>query len=215
VALGALPLSREASDLARDLVDQVVEALQVAGRLLEPPLRRAPAVPIEADARRLLEQLAAIVRPVGQQRVDHPALDDDARTRAQPRASQQVGDVAQPARRAVEEVVAVTRAREAPRDHDFPERDGKDALVVREVQRDFGDVDGTACRRALEDHLVHLRAAHQPRALLPEHPANRVGDVRLAAPVRADDRGHAGLEQEMRRVGERLEAMELELGEAH
>ena len=52
-------------------------------------------------------------------------------------------------------------------------------------------------------------------ALLSEHPPNRVGDIGLAAPVRADDRRDAGLEQQMRRIGERLESVELELGETH
>jgi hypothetical protein len=92
---------------------------------------------------------------------------------------------------------------------------GKDAVLVREVQRDLGDVDGAACRRPLKDHLVHLRAAHQARALLAQHPPDRVRDVGLAATVRTDDRRHARFEHELRGVGERLESVELELGETH
>ena len=213
--LGALALAREAAHLALHLVDQVVEALQVDRRLLEAALRRAPAIAIQADARRFLEQLAPVVRTIGEQRVDHLALDDDAGAGAEAGAAQQVGDVAQPARRAIQEVVALARAREPARDHDFLERHGEDPVVVREVQRDLGDVHRPARRRALEDHLFHLRAAHEARALLAEHPAHGVGDVGLAASVRADDRRDARLEHELGGVGERLESLELELGQTH
>ena len=44
-----------------------------------------------------LEQLAPVVRAVGQQRVDHPGFDHDAGVGAEAGAAQQVVDVAQPA----------------------------------------------------------------------------------------------------------------------
>ena len=215
VALGALALARERTHLALHLGDQVVEALQVDRRLLEAALGGAAAIAIEPDAGRFLEQLATIVGTVGEQRVDHLALDDDAGVGAEAGAAQQVGDVAQPAGRAVQEVVALARAREAPRDDDFLERDREHAVVVREVQRDFGDVHRASRRRPLEDHLFHLRAAQQPRALLAEHPAHGVGHVGLAAAVRADDRRDARIEHHLGGVGERLESLQLELGQPH
>src|SRR5262249_42185833 len=60
--LGAAPLTSERADLALDLADQVVEPLQVDGRLLEASLGGAPAIAIETDAGRFLEQLAPVVR---------------------------------------------------------------------------------------------------------------------------------------------------------
>ena len=78
MALGALALARERAHLALHFGDQIVEALQVDGRLLEAALRGAPAIAIEADAGRFLEQLAPVVRAVGEQGVDHLALDHDA-----------------------------------------------------------------------------------------------------------------------------------------
>ena len=53
---------------------------------------------IQADARRLLEQFAPVVRTIGEERVDHLAFDDDARVAAEPRAAQKIGDVAQTTR---------------------------------------------------------------------------------------------------------------------
>ena len=51
-------------------------------------------------------------------------------------------------------------------------------------------------------------AAQRPRALRAEHPRDRVDDVRLARPVRADDDADAGLELERGLVGEGLEALQ-------
>ena len=215
VALGAASLAGERTDLALDFVDQVVEPLQVDRRLLEPALGCPAAVAIEPDARRFFEQLAAIVRAIGQERVDHLAFDDDARVGAQARAAQQIRDVAQTAGRAVEEVVALARSRQPPRDHHFLERDRQRAVFVREVERDLGDVHRAPRRRSLKDDFFHLGAAQQSRALFAEHPPHRVRHVRLAAPVRPDDRRHTRIELHLGRVGERLEALQLELGESH
>jgi hypothetical protein len=157
---------KERAHLLTDLVDQIVEARQVDRRLLEPSLRTASPVAIEPHARRLLEQLAPIVGAVGEQRVDHPALDDDARIGAEARAAHEILDVAQSARRAVQEVLAVARAREPPRDHDLVERHGERAVRVVEVQRYLGHVHRLARRGSLEDHLGHGAAAQHARALL-------------------------------------------------
>jgi hypothetical protein len=83
------------------------------------------------------------------------------------------------------------------------------------VQRHLGDVHRAPGRGTLEDHLVHLRAAHEARALLAEHPAHGVRDIRLSAAVRPDDRRHSRLEDELRGVGKRLEALQLQLGQPH
>ncbi len=215
VSLGLLALARERANLALHFGDQIVEARQVDRRLLEPALGRAAAVAIESDACGFLEQLAPIVGAIGEQRVDHLRFDHDAGVGAEPGAAHHVVDVAQAARRAVQHVLALAAAREPARDHDFLEGDGERAVVVREVQRHLGDVHRAARRRALEDHLFHLRAAQRLRALLAEHPAHRVGDVRLSAAVRADDRRHAGLEDERGVVGERFESLQLELRQPH
>jgi hypothetical protein len=52
-------------------------------------------------------------------------------------------------------------------------------------------------------------------ALFTEDPADGVNHVGLAAAVRSDDRRDAWLEDEIRGVRERLETVELELGEPH
>ena len=109
VALGTLALPGQGADLALHLAEQVVQPRQVLRGLVEATLGVAPAVAIEAYARSLLEQFPPVVGTVGEQRVDHPLLDDDAGVRAQPRAPHQVVNVAEATRGAVEQVVALTR----------------------------------------------------------------------------------------------------------
>ena len=104
-------------------------------RLLEAALRAAAPIAVQADARRLLEQLAPLVRSVGEQRVDHARLDHDARVGAEPGAPHEIVDVAQPAGRPIEEVLRLARAREAARDHDFLEGHRERAVVVGEEER--------------------------------------------------------------------------------
>ena len=57
------------------------------------------------------------------------------------------------------------------------------------------------------------RAAHLLGRGLAHHPLQRLDQVRLAAAVGADDAGHAGLDGELRRIDEGLEAGEPELVE--
>src|SRR5258708_25972710 len=83
------------------------------------------------------------------------------------------------------------------------------------MQRNFGEVDRTTSRGSLKDHFVHLRAAQQACALLAKHPAHGVGDVGFSAAVWTNDSGDAALEQQFGAVGERLETVELELGQPH
>src|SRR4029079_1431338 len=215
VAFGASPLARERPHLALHFGDEVIEPLQIDGRLLQTTLGGATAIAIESYARGFLEQLAAVVRAVGQERVDHLAFDDHARVGAKTGAAKQIRDVGQTAGCAMQERVSFAGAREGTREQNFLEREGQRAVFIREVQRDFGAVHRPARRRTLEDHFFHLGAAQQTRALLAEHPANGVGDIGFAAAIRPDDRRDARVEQHLGGVGERFEALQLELGEPH
>ena len=76
------------------------------------------------------------------------------------------------------------------------------------VSADLGAAERRPLRRAGEDDVVHLLAAHRARRLRAEHPADGVDDVGLAAAVRARRRRDARLEVERRGLGEGLEALE-------
>src|SRR5438046_1986364 len=84
VALSAFALARERSNLALDLVHEIIQTLEVDRGLLESALGRATSIAIQSDASCFFKKLAAIVRAVRQQRVDHLCFDDDPSVGAEP-----------------------------------------------------------------------------------------------------------------------------------
>jgi len=78
-------------------------------------------------------------------------------------------------------------------------------LAIGQRQADLGHADGLVGVGAVEDAVFHLRAAQRLGALFAQHPAHRVGDVALAAPIGADDGRQARLELQARPIGEALE----------
>ena len=82
-------------------------------------------------------------------------------------------------------------------------------------QPHFGGGRRLARVAAVEDHVLHAVAAQALRALLAEHPGDRVDDVALAAAVGADDGGDARVEGELGAVGKALEAGDFETIQPH
>ena len=106
---------------------------------------------------------------------------------------------------AVEQVLVLARAEQPPAELDLAVVDRQQPVLVVDDERHVGHAGGRACRRAGEDDV--LRAARAQRsALLAERPAQRVGEVALAAAVGPDDGADARPELDQRRLGERLEA---------
>ena len=84
-------------------------------------------------------------------------------------------------------------------------------LAVRKGDRDFRKPEGLSRVGAVEDDIDELRAPERRRALLAENPADRVGNVGLAAAVRTHDGYKARIEGELRLIGEALESDYVEL----
>ena len=70
-------------------------------------------------------------------------------------------------------------------------------------------------RGAGEDHVVHAAGPHGLGGVGAHHPAQRLQQVRLAAAVRPDDAGDAGLDPELGRIDEGLEARKAQPLEVH
>ena len=87
-------------------MEEVIDASQVLRRFVQTALGIPAAVAIQADARGFLEQLPPVVGPVGEQGFDHALLDDDPGVGAESSAAHEVVDVAEPAGRAVQQVIA-------------------------------------------------------------------------------------------------------------
>src|SRR4029078_6175486 len=87
--------------------------------------------------------------------------------------------------------------------------------AVIDDECDFRGLGGGTILRAGEDHVLHGGTAHAFVRGLAHRPAERLEQVRLAAAVRADHAGQAGLDQELGGLDEGFEAEKAESGDFH
>ena len=209
VARGLPDLPLEALELGLERRHHVVEPGQVQLRRAQAQLRLVAARMEAGDPGRLLQQRP----PVGGLGVDHGV---DLALADQPRrvgAGERIGEkklhVPGPDLTPVDPVAGTPAALDAAGHLDLVRvvelRRGP-ALGVVEVERHLGQIARRPVDGAGEDDVVHLAAAHAFRRCLSHHPAQRFGHVRLAAAVGADDAGEPGLEVQLGRFDERLEA---------
>ena len=104
------------------------------------------------------------------------------------------------------QVLALAAAMQPARDRELGVLDRARAVLVVEQELDLAEVGGAAVRGAGEEHVVGLLGAQLARAERAGRPADRVGDVRLAGSVRADDHADARLEAHLDGIREGLEA---------
>jgi hypothetical protein len=232
--LRGLPLER--APLLLDLEDDVIDPGEVLLRRLELHFGGATARLVFRDPRRLLDQLAPIRRPRAQDHADLALFDDRVRLGPEAGVHQQLVHVAEPAYFPVDQVFALSGAIQAPRHLDVTREEIRRGVMTIPVaipvggvkferiragvlrrrvqagqaQPHLGGCAGLARIAAAEDDVLHPVATQALRALLTEHPGDGVRHVALAAPVGADDGGDAMVEGQLRAVGERLEAVDLE-----
>ena len=181
-----LGLGGQAARLRSELAEDVLDARQVRLRL-DQLLLGPPSSPLMApDAGNLLEQRPALLGAERQGLVDHPLADEQEGVVGKVGRIEQVDQVAQADPALVQEVVVLARAVEAPPELEHAEIDRQQAIGVVEDERDVGHPLGRALVRACPDDVLGLARAERP-TLLPERPAQRVGEVALARSVRPDD----------------------------
>ena len=100
-------LTFDRRDLSPDLTEHVLHAQQVLIRGLELALGLTPARLVLADAGRFLDERATFLGLSGHDLGDSPLLDDRVALRADPGVAEEVEDVAQAARRLVQQVLAL------------------------------------------------------------------------------------------------------------
>jgi hypothetical protein len=168
-----------------------------------------------AEARSLLDQRPALGRLRGQDLLDPALADDGVHLAAEPDVGQHLDDVSAADVRAVDEVFAFTTAVKPARDGELGELERTVAVLVVEEELDLGEGRRLAPVAACVQDVVGLLGAELARAQAPGRPDDRVGDVRLARAVRADDHGDARLEAHLDRVRKRLEAAQLDRTQMH
>src|SRR6185503_17683739 len=107
VARRAARLAPDRPEFALDFADDVVEPEEVLGHLVQAGLGLLLAGAVAGDARGLVEDEPPVARVARHEPVDLALLDDRVVVGADARPVQEVADVLQAARRAVQEILAV------------------------------------------------------------------------------------------------------------
>ncbi len=203
-----LRLMPQRLELAPQLSREVVQSRQVGLHRLELAHGLLFATTVLEDARRLLDEAAALFGGGPQHLVELTLPDDDVHLAAEAGVGEQLLHIQQAALLAVDRVLAAAVAEQGAGDRDLGVLDRQRPVAVVDREADLGAAERPAGRGAGEDDVVHLAAAQRLGALLAHDPGQRIHDVRLAGAVGADDTGDAGFEGESRGLGERLEALE-------
>ena len=215
VSHGLGRLASQAADLPADFAHHVGHAREILVGQCELAQRFPPQALILGDAGGLLEHGPPLLR-LGRQDLVDLALRHDRIARAPyPGVHEQLLDVLQAAGLAVEKVFAQAPPVHPAHDLDLVKLAAELLLAVGQEERRLAHLRRPAGIRALKDDILHLAAPQRLGALLAQHPADAVGDVRLPAAIGTHHRGHAGFEAEGRGVAEGFKAVKTERLEIH
>jgi hypothetical protein len=190
--------------------------LEVAGPLdldLHPTqLQLGPVSPILelAEPRGLLDQRTALGGLRGEDLLDASLPDDRVQIAAEPDVCEELDHVGAPNASSVHEVLAFAVPPQAPRDRELGELDRRLPVLVVHDELDLAEVGAGPAGRARVENVVRLLSTQLGRAQAARRPDDRVGDVRLPGAIRANDDGDARLQANLDRIGERLEAAQLD-----
>ncbi len=189
----------------------------VFGRL-QPQLGLVAAGMQTGDAGGIFQHAAALFGLGLDDFANFALVDEGGRARAGGGVGEQDLHVAGADVAAVDAIVRAGAALDAAGDvENFLIIDGsrRGAIGVVDRHRHFGMVARRPVARAGEDHRIHIRRAQRLVRGFAHRPAQRLDQVRFAAAVRADHAGEAGLDQEICRLHEGLEAVEAKSRELH
>ena len=167
------------------------------------------------DSRSFFEHRAAFFGLGREDLVDLPLRHDRVRGAANARVHQQVVDVLETAKGAVDPVFRSSIAEYPAGEGHFVVVHLQRAFAVSHGQCHLGHSQGLALFRAVENHVCHLTTTQRLGRRFAQHPADRVDHVGLAAAVRADDARHPLGKLEHGLVGKRLETLDLERFKIH
>ena len=170
-AAGDLGLLAQRLELAAQLGGEVLQAREVGLHRVELAERLLLALAVLEDAGRLLDEAAAVLGRGGEDLVELALADDDVHLAADAGVGQQLLDVEQPARVAVDGVLGPAVAEHRPRDRDLGVVDRQRAVVVVDREQHLGPAERRAAGGAGEDDVLHLAAAQ--RSWRPARPSPR------------------------------------------
>ena len=161
VAFGLRRLPLQRVHLARDFVENVVDARQIELGIFQARFRQPLARFVFGYAGGLLDDGAAVGGLAAEDLPDPSLLDDGVGLGAKARAHEDVLNVAQAAELAVQQILAFAGAEEAARDLDFAGLEGALEFTAANLQHDCSGVVGAAPSadgRRLPQQLSSLRS---------------------------------------------------------
>ena len=197
------------------LAQNIPEAHQVFLGLLKPALRFLLAVAVAGNARRLLENLPAVLGPGGYNAVDLALPYDGIAVSSQARIHKQLVYVPQAHRGLVDEILAFPGAVIPPGDRHRIIVKGQPPVSVIDGQRDLRVAHGLSHGSAAEDHVLHFRASQGTDRLFPQHPPNGVADIAFSAAVGPHHRGDPLLKGQGGFIREGLKPLQLQRFQYH
>ena len=214
--LASLPL--QCAKLRLELASQIFRARHVGLGGAQLQFCLVAARMQAGDAGGFLQHRAAILRPSRDQRADPSLADHAGGMRAGRHVGEQGLHVAGTHLLAVHPILAARSARDTADDLQLGllmERRRHRAGGLVQRQGHLGQIARRPTGGAGEDHIIHLACAERARALLAHRPAQRLHHVGLAAAVRADNAGQAGVDFHADGFGETLESDNAQAAEMH
>jgi hypothetical protein len=213
--LGGGRLQRQRAQALAHLVLEIAGALGLDLDARELELRAVAAALELPEPGGFLDERASLCRLRGEDLLDAALADDGVHPATETDVGQKLDHVGPAHVRPVDKVLALTAAREPPRDRDLGELERAVTVLVVEEKLDLGKRRRLAAVTASVQDVVRLLRPELARAQAAGGPNDRVADVRLARAVRADDHGDARLEAHLDRVRKRLEATQLDRTQVH
>jgi hypothetical protein len=215
VDVGRLSLALQRTQTAAGLALDIECPVEVRLGALELQLGAPAALPMPSQPGGLLDEEPPVSRLGVDDLLDPALADHRVHLAAEVRVGERLDHVDEPATCPVESILALAVATEPAANGDLGEIIRNRPVSV--VQHHL-DLRVAARRLALapgEDHVLHRLAPNRQRALLTEGPKHRVGDVRLAATVRANDHADPRREHEPGALREGLEALHRDGAQVH
>jgi hypothetical protein len=210
-------LLAQARELIAELLTDVFDAREILAGVGEAAFGFLAALAVLGNAGGFLEEDTKVFRLCLHDTADHSLLDDRVGARAEAGTQEEIVDIAAPNRDVVDVVAGIAVAREETLDRQLGVLTPLSAdppFAVIEGKLDRRAPDRLAIAGAVENHVLHRFAAQRRCFRFAEHPPDGVDDVRLAAAVGTDDADELARRRNRRRIDERFETGELDLGEA-
>src|SRR4029077_9483260 len=182
------PLVSKQSDLAAHLLDNILHPQQVGFGVFQLAQRLFFLRLVFRYPCRLFKNRPPVLRSTAQDEVDLALLHDGVGASTDTGIHEKLMDIAQPARRLVEEILALAIAENPSGYADLVPFDAKLLFALGKRHRNLCHAQRRAAVSPTENDVGHFPSPQGPRGLLAQNPANRIQNIRLTAAVWAHHR---------------------------